>query len=81
METKKSLSWKQKQQLIRIADNVQQTINTPLSGTENGDIAFIQLMRICRDFAVKGVYFGAYKNEEYLIERLKKFNTRFYEDI
>ena len=45
-------------QLVNIADNVEGTIKTPLSGTEDEDIAFVQLMRIYRDFAAYGAHVG-----------------------
>lgn len=80
----KSLSCKQTEQLISIASNVQATIGAPVIGESDEGIAFIKLMRICRDYAVvggNGARFGAYRNEELLKKRLDEFNIRFYKRI
>lgn len=76
----KSLSLKQRQQLMAIANNVQEEIAAPLSAPDGADIAFVQLMRICRDYATTG-HWGRSGNADMLIKRLDKFKTRFYETI
>lgn len=73
----KGLTDKQRYQLLKIADNVQMGTGSPV-----GDqIAFVTLMRICRDYADKTAGPCVVNREDWLIERLKKFRTRFYEKI
>lgn len=77
----KGLTHKQRSQLLKISEDVQGEILQPVTGECEESIAFVQLMRICRDYTVYGAHGGRYRNEKALLERLNKFNIRFYENI
>ncbi len=73
----KGLTTKQKFQLLDIADNIQKR-----AFYKPGDeVAFITLMRICRDYVDKTTYPAIKDRDTWLLERLKKFRIRFYEKI
>lgn len=70
------LTAKQAAQLYRIAADTQQ-------GTGLDELAFVTLMRICRDYVNPNLY-TAIPDEErdkWFEERLKKFRIRFFEKI
>ena len=71
----KGLTTKQKLQLLEIADNIQKR-----AFYKPGDeIAFITLMRICRDYATSIA--EEPQRDKFLLDRLKKYRIRFYEKI
>ncbi|WP_300258057.1 hypothetical protein [uncultured Alistipes sp.] len=70
----KELTVKQTLQLYNIARNTQQ-------GMGLGEIAFITLMRICRDYVDPSRYPVVPDREKWMIERLNKFRIRFFEKI
>ena len=71
----KGLTTKQKLQLLEIADNIQKR-----AFYKPGDeIAFITLMRICRDYATSIA--EEPQRDRLLLDRLKKYRIRFYEKI
>lgn len=64
-----------KLQLLEIADNIQKR-----AFYKPGDeIAFITLMRICRDYATSIA--EEPQRDKFLLDRLKKYRIRFYEKI
>lgn len=70
------LTAKQAAQLYKIATDTQRS-------TGLDELAFITLMRICRDYVTPG-YYPAIPDEErdkWLEGRLKKFRIRFFEKI
>ena len=69
------LTTKQKLQLLEIADNMQKSIFYK----PGDEIAFITLMRICRDYDTSIA--EEPQRDKLLIDRLKKFRIRFYEKI
>ena len=73
------LSSKQKSQLHSIAKNTELMINQPISD----DVAFVVLMRICRDYV--NPYTHPFLTNEcrdkWLIERLQKYQIRFFQKI
>lgn len=69
------LTTKQKLQLLEIADNMQKSIFYK----PGNEIAFITLMRICRDYATSIA--EEPQRDRILFDRLKKFRIRFYEKI
>jgi hypothetical protein len=73
-----SLSYKQEMQLINIANSVQMR-STPVGD----DVAFVALMRICRDYVNNGNYplMQGEKRDKWLIERLKNYRIRFFDRI
>lgn len=72
----KGLTNKQRYQLLKIADNVQMGTGSPVGD----EIAFVTLMRICRDYVTRqSCLRGA--DEERLYKRLEAFRIRFYEKI
>lgn len=75
------LTPKQERQVLHIADNIQGEVSMPVQGEDERSIAFVTLFRICRDYAVKGANFGAYRNKRLFFERLEKFHIRFFDDI
>lgn len=70
----KELTAKQIGQLLEIAKNTQQ-------GMGIDEIAFITLMRICRDYVDPSRYPFVPDREKWMIERLNKFRIRFFEKI
>lgn len=71
----KGLTTKQKLQLLEIADNIQKR-----AFYKPGDeIAFITLMRICKDYATSIA--EEPQRDKFLLDRLKKYRIRFYEKI
>ena len=71
----KGLTTKQKLQLLEIADNIQKR-----AFYKPGDeIAFITLMRICRDYATSIA--EEPQRDKFLLDRLKKYRIHFYEKI
>lgn len=74
--TENRLTYKQRQQLIKIANNTQEIHN-------NDEAAmFVTLMRICRDYV--SPLFPLLTDEardKWLIERLKKYRIKYYEKI
>ena len=73
----KGLTTKQKIQLWEFADKAQMKTGSPVGD----EIAFVTLMRICRDYVDKTMYPTVVDRDAWLIERLKKFRIRFYEKI
>ena len=69
------LTTKQKLQLLEIADNMQKSIFYK----PGDEIAFITLMRICRDYATSIA--EEPQRDKLLIDSLKKYRIRFYEKI
>lgn len=69
------LTTKQKLQLLEIADNMPKSIFYK----PGDEIAFITLMRICRDYATSIA--EEPQRDKLLIDRLKKYRIRFYEKI
>ena len=69
------LTTKQKLQLLEIADNMQKSIFYK----PGDEIAFITLMRICRDYATSIA--EEPQRDKLLIDRLNKNRIRFYEQI
>lgn len=70
----KELTVKQTLQLYNIARNTQQ-------GMGLDELAFITLMRICRDYVDPSRYPVVPDREKWMIERLNKFRIRFFEKI
>ena len=72
----RDLTSKQEQQLFAIARNTQQGIGLD-------ELAFITLMRICRDYVDQSRYpaITGDRREKWLIDRLNKFRIRFFEAI
>lgn len=70
----KELTVKQTLQLYNIARNTQQ-------GMGLDELAFITLMRICRDYVDPSRYPVVPNREKWMIERLNKFRIRFFEKI
>jgi hypothetical protein len=72
------LTYKQRQQLIDIADNTNR-----MAIPNNDEVAFVTLMRICRDYATPGVrpMMDGESRERWLIERLNKYKIRFFDKI
>lgn len=70
----KELTAKQTLQLYNIARNTQQ-------GMGLDELAFITLMRICRDYVDPSRYPVVPDREKWMIERLNKFRIRFFERI
>lgn len=70
----KELTAKQIGQLLAISKNTQQ-------GMGLDEIAFITLMRICRDYVDQSRYPVVPDREKWMIERLNKFRIRFFEKI
>lgn len=68
------LTVKQTLQLYNIARNTQQ-------GMGLDELAFITLMRICRDYVDPSRYPVVPDREKWMIERLNKFRIRFFEKI
>lgn len=72
----KGLTDKQRYQLLKIADRVQMGTGSPV-----GDqIAFVTLMRICRDYVIRQSCLRE-ADKERLYKRLEAFRIRFYEKI
>ena len=69
------LTTKQKLQLLEIADNMKKSIFYK----PGDEIAFITLMRICRDYATSIA--EEPQRDRLLLDRLKKYRIRFYEKI
>ena len=72
----KGLTTKQRLQVLKVADSLQKTTR-PI----NEDVAFITLMRICRDYVDTSRFGGIVDRERWFLDRLNKFRIRFYEDI
>lgn len=72
----KGLTTKQVLQLLRIAQNVQR-------GTGLDEVAFVTLMRICRDYVTPGLYpaIPGDERDKWFMDRLNKFRVRFFEKI
>ena len=70
----KELRAKQIGLVLTIAKNSQQ-------GMGLDEIAFITLMRICRDYVDPGRYPFVPDREKWFIDRLNKFRIRFFEKI
>lgn len=70
------LTTKQRLQVLEVADALQKTIIPNC-----GDVAFITLMRICRDYVDQSRYPAVKDRESWLIERLNKYRIRFFEKI
>lgn len=72
----KGLTTKQTLQLLRIAENTQQGIGLD-------ELAFITLMRICRDYASPEIYphIRGEERNTWLEKRLGKFRIRFFGKI
>ena len=69
----KNLTGKQIGQLLAIAQDTQKT------GLD--EVAFITLMRICRDYVDPSRYTAVIDREKWFIDRLNKFRIRFFEKI
>ena len=72
----KGLTTKQTLHLIRIAENAQRGI-----GLDLDEVAFVSLMRICRDYVDHRRYPGVIDRDKWFADRLKKFRIRFFEKI
>lgn len=72
----KELTEKQVGQLYKIAANTQQGIGLD-------EVAFVTLMRICRDYVNPNLYTSIPDEErdKWFADRLKKFRIRFFEKI
>ena len=74
------LSYKQKQQLLKIGDNMQ-NLGLPI----NDGVAMTCLMRICRDYVSGGTNMLTAQNAEHrkneLMERLDKFKIKYLDKI
>ncbi|WP_302385701.1 hypothetical protein [uncultured Alistipes sp.] len=70
------LTAKQAAQLYRIAADTQQ-------GTGLDELAFVTLMRICRDYVNPNLYTAIpdEDRDKWFADRLKKFRIRFFEKI
>ena len=75
----KGLTPKQIVQLINIAGNIQNQTSTPVFD----EVAFVTLMRICRDYVTPGLYPAIPDDErdKWFMDRLNKFRVRFFEKI
>lgn len=73
----KGLTNKQRYQLLKIADNVQMGTGSPVGD----EIAFVTLMRICRDYVTRQSCLRGADEKEWLYKRLEAFRIRFYEKI
>ena len=69
-----SLTTKQTLQLLQMAENTQKAIAL-------NELAFITLMRICRDYVDPGRYPAVCDREKWFMDRLNKYRTRFFEKI
>lgn len=69
-----SLTTKQTLQLLQMAENTQKTIALD-------ELAFITLMRICRDYVDPSRYPAVCDREEWFMDRLNKYRIRFFEKI
>lgn len=74
--TENRLTYKQRQQLIKIANNTQEIHN-------NDEAAmFVTLMRVCRDYVSSAFpLLTGEARDKWLIERLKKYRIKYYEKI
>jgi len=72
----KGLTTKQTLQLLRIAENAQRGI-----GLDLDEVAFVSLMRICRDYVDHRRYPGVIDRDKWFADRLKKFRIRFFDKI
>lgn len=72
----KGLTIKQTGQLFRIAADTQQC-------TGLDELAFVTLMRICRDYVHPNLYTAIpdEDRDKWLMRRLKKFRIRFFDKI
>lgn len=70
----KELTEKQVGQLYKIAANTQQGIGLD-------EVAFVTLMRICRDYVDHRRYPGVIDRDKWFADRLKKFRIRFFAKI
>lgn len=69
-----ALTTKQTLQLFQIAENTQKTIALD-------ELAFITLMRICRDYVDPNMYPAMPDREKWFLDRLNKYRIRFFEKI
>lgn len=70
------LSSKQTLQLLAIAQDAQRDTALDLD-----EVAFVSLMRICRDYVDPSRYPVVSDREKWFIDRLNKFRIRFFEKI
>ena len=70
------LSSKQTLQLLAIAQDAQRDTALDLD-----EVAFVTLMRICRDYVDPKRYPAVIDREKWFLDRLNKFRIRFFEKI
>ena len=70
------LSSKQTFQLLAIAQDAQRDTALDLD-----EVAFVTLMRICRDYVDHKRYPAVIAREKWFLARLNKFRIRFFEKI
>ena len=72
----KGLTDKQFSQLWTIAQNTQKSIGLD-------ELAFITLMRICRDYVDRSIYptISGEQRDKWFLERLDKFRVRFFAKV
>ena len=70
------LSSKQTLQLLAIAQDAQRATALDLD-----EVAFVTLMRICRDYVDRKRYPAVIDREKWFLDRLNKFRIRFFEKI
>lgn len=69
-----ALTTKQTLQLLRMSENTQKAIALD-------ELAFIALMRICRDYVDPSRYPAVCDREKWFMDRLNKYRIRFFEKI
>lgn len=69
-----ALTNKQALQLLHIAEYTQQAIGLD-------ELAFVALMRICRDYVDPNRYPAVCDREKWFMDRLNKYRIRFFEKI
>lgn len=74
---KNVLTFKQREQLFELANNVQSLYST------DDSVAFVVLMRICRDYVSKYSFplINGKDRDEWLLERLKNYRIKYIDSI